>query len=90
MSRSFGAVIIGDELLSRKRQDKHFAKIAEILGQRGLRLSWVEYLGDDRAHLTARRRHGGSHRSTDLRVGVFLRAGRGFAQKRIVKWREVE
>jgi molybdopterin biosynthesis enzyme MoaB len=53
MSRTFGAVIIGDEILSGKRQDKHFAKIAEMLGQRGLRLSWVEYLGDDRARLTA-------------------------------------
>ena len=53
MSRTFGAVIIGDELLSGKRQDKHFAKIAELLGTRGLRLSWVEYLGDDRARLTA-------------------------------------
>ena len=46
---NFGAVIIGDEILSGKRQDKHFAKIAEMLGARGLRLSWVEYLGDDRA-----------------------------------------
>ncbi len=53
MSRSFGAVIIGDEILSGKRQDKHFAKIAEMLGERGLRLSWVEYLGDDRTRLTA-------------------------------------
>ena len=53
MSRTFGAIIIGDELLSGKRQDKHFAKIAEMLGARGLRLSWVEYLGDDRERLTA-------------------------------------
>lgn len=53
MSRSFGAVIIGDEILSGKRQDKHFAKIAELLGARGLRLSWVEYLGDDRQRLAA-------------------------------------
>ena len=53
MSRTFGAVIIGDEILSGKRQDKHFAKIAEMLGARGLRLSWVEYLGDDRERLTA-------------------------------------
>lgn len=51
MSRTFGAIIIGDEILSGKRQDKHFAKIAEMLGQRGLRLSWVEYLGDDRKRL---------------------------------------
>ena len=53
MSRTFGAVIIGDEILSGKRQDKHFARIAEMLGQRGLRLSWVEYLGDDRERLAA-------------------------------------
>ena len=53
MSRTFGAIIIGDEILSGKRQDKHFAKIAEMLGQRGLRLSWVEYLGDDRQRLAA-------------------------------------
>ena len=53
MSRTFGAIIIGDEILSGKRQDKHFAKIAEMLGSRGLRLSWVEYLGDDRERLAA-------------------------------------
>jgi len=53
MSRTFGAVIIGDEILSGKRRDKHFAKIAEMLGQRGLRLTWVEYLGDDRERLAA-------------------------------------
>ena len=50
---NFGVLIIGDEILSGKRQDKHFAKIAEMLGQRGLRLSWVEYLGDDRERLAA-------------------------------------
>ena len=33
MSRTFGAIIIGDEILSGKRQDKHFAKIAEMLGR---------------------------------------------------------
>lgn len=53
MSRTFGAVIIGDEILSGKRQDKHFAKIAELLAARGLRLSWVEYLADDRERLAA-------------------------------------
>jgi molybdopterin-biosynthesis enzyme MoeA-like protein len=53
MSRTFGAIIIGDEILSGKRQDKHFAKIAELLAARGLRLSWVDYLGDDRERLAA-------------------------------------
>ncbi|MBK5913510.1 competence/damage-inducible protein A [Rhodocyclus purpureus] len=49
---NFGAFIIGDEILSGKRADKHFARLAELLGERGLRLSWVEYLGDERARLT--------------------------------------
>jgi molybdopterin-biosynthesis enzyme MoeA-like protein len=53
MSRTIGAIIIGDEILSGKRQDKHFAKIAELLAGRGLRLSWVDYLGDDRERLAA-------------------------------------
>jgi molybdopterin-biosynthesis enzyme MoeA-like protein len=38
---SFGAIIIGDEILSGKRVDRHFAKIAELLGVRGLRLAWA-------------------------------------------------
>ena len=49
----FGAIIIGDEILSGKRVDKHFAKIAELLGARGLRLSWAEYLGDERSRIAA-------------------------------------
>jgi molybdopterin-biosynthesis enzyme MoeA-like protein len=49
----FGAIIIGDEILSGKRIDKHFAKITELLGARGLRLSWAEYLGDKRQRIAA-------------------------------------
>lgn len=37
----FGALIIGDEILSGKRSDRHFARIADLLEARGLRLSWV-------------------------------------------------
>lgn len=47
-SKSFGLFIFGDEILSGKRQDRHFAQIKSILGARGLALSWVNYLGDDR------------------------------------------
>jgi len=50
---NFGALIIGDEILSGKRTDQHFAKIAGLLGARGLRLSWVEYLGDERPRIAA-------------------------------------
>ena len=43
----FGALIIGDEILSGKRQDKHFPKIVELLKARGLGLSWNMNLPDD-------------------------------------------
>lgn len=47
--RQFGLFILGDEILSGKRQDRHFEQVRAILGARGLALSWVQYLGDDRA-----------------------------------------
>ena len=50
---TFGLVIVGDEILSGKREDKHLAKVITLLGQRGLMLSWAQYAGDDRAQLTA-------------------------------------
>jgi len=49
----FGAIIIGDEILSGKRQDKHLAKVITTLGGRGLELSWAQYLGDDPELITA-------------------------------------
>ena len=48
---NFGLIIIGDEILSGKRQDKHFARVVELMTARGLSLSWVNYLGDDRTRL---------------------------------------
>ncbi|MEN9887853.1 MAG: hypothetical protein RL758_2431 [Pseudomonadota bacterium] len=50
---SIGLIIIGDEILSGKRQDKHLPKVIQILGERGLSLAWARYLGDDRAAITA-------------------------------------
>jgi molybdopterin-biosynthesis enzyme MoeA-like protein len=50
---SIGLFIIGDEILSGKRADKHFAKVVELLSARGLQLSWAQYLSDDRERLTA-------------------------------------
>ena len=47
----FGAIIIGDEIISGKRIDQHFARIIALLGARGLRLSWAEYLGDERPRI---------------------------------------
>ncbi|MGB8337527.1 MAG: molybdopterin-binding protein [Burkholderiales bacterium] len=50
---AFGAIIIGDEILSGKRQDKHFAREIELLKIRGLELAWAEYIGDEPARITA-------------------------------------
>ena len=44
----FGLLILGDEILSGKRQDKHMPKVIELLSARGHALSWARYLGDDR------------------------------------------
>lgn len=48
----FGALIIGDEILSGRRKDGHLAKVIELLSARGLRLGWARYAGDDLLALT--------------------------------------
>ena len=49
----FGAIIIGDEIMSGKRQDKHMATVISTLRERGLELSWCQYLADEPALITA-------------------------------------
>ena len=46
-TRRFGLLVIGDEILSGRRSDKHLAKLIELLGERGLSLSWARYVADD-------------------------------------------
>ena len=48
----FGLIIVGDEILSGKRADKHLPKWIDLLGERGLQLAWAEYVGDDPARIT--------------------------------------
>jgi molybdopterin-biosynthesis enzyme MoeA-like protein len=48
----FGLIIVGDEILSGKRQDKHMSKVIELLSARGLSLSHADYVGDDPQRLT--------------------------------------
>lgn len=48
---AIGALIIGDEILSGKRQDKHLPHVIATLAPRGLSLAYVNYLGDDRERL---------------------------------------
>ena len=50
---NIGLIIVGDEILSGKRQDKHLAKVIELLSARGLQLGWARYVGDDRPRITA-------------------------------------
>jgi molybdopterin-biosynthesis enzyme MoeA-like protein len=50
---TIGLIIIGDEILSGKRADQHFPKVVQLLAARGLQLGWAEFLGDDRARITA-------------------------------------
>lgn len=49
---AIGIVIIGDEILSGKRADKHLSKFIELLTERGLQLSWAEYVGDSPERIT--------------------------------------
>ncbi len=53
MVPSFGLIIVGDEILSGKRADKHLAKAIELLGARGISLAYADYVGDDPARITA-------------------------------------
>lgn len=51
-----GLIIVGDEILSGKRQDTHLSKFIELLAARGMQLAWAQIVGDDRELLTARLR----------------------------------
>jgi molybdopterin-biosynthesis enzyme MoeA-like protein len=50
---AIGALIIGDEILSGKRQDRHLPHVVATLAARGLGLDYAHYVGDDRGRLTA-------------------------------------
>ena len=50
---NFGLLIIGDEILSGKRADKHLPKVIELLKARGLQLAYAEYVGDSPQRITA-------------------------------------
>jgi len=54
---NFGLIIVGDEILSGKRADKHLPKVIELLAARGLALSWARYVGDERERIIADLKH---------------------------------
>ena len=47
-----GLIIVGDEILSGKRADKHLSKTIELLSARGLSLDWADYVGDSPERIT--------------------------------------
>ena len=49
----FGLIIVGDEILSGKRADKHMPKVIELLKMRGLQLDHADYVGDSPEQITA-------------------------------------
>lgn len=49
----FGLIIIGDEILSGKRADKHLPKVIELLKARGLPLDYADYVGDSPERIAA-------------------------------------
>jgi len=66
---TIGLLVIGDELLSGKRPDKHLPKVIELLTARGLELSWAQFLPDDEAAIA------GAISSADRRDDVVLSCG---------------
>lgn len=52
-SQNFGIYIIGDEILSGKRQDAHLNFVIQALKSRGLQLAWAHYLGDVPEQITS-------------------------------------
>jgi molybdopterin-biosynthesis enzyme MoeA-like protein len=53
MHTQFGVLVIGDEVLSGKRQDKHFARVIKTLRTRGLSVAWYRVASDDHKALCA-------------------------------------
>lgn len=46
-------ILVGDEILSGRRQDKHMAHLIKLLAERGLQLGGVEIVSDDQDEIAA-------------------------------------
>ena len=51
MSKQFGVLVIGDEVLSGKRRDKHFTHVVDTLRARGMSVAWSRVASDDQQAL---------------------------------------
>jgi molybdopterin-biosynthesis enzyme MoeA-like protein len=54
---AFGLIIIGTELMTGKRRDRHLDHAIQTLGERGLELAWAHYVGDEPERIVATLRH---------------------------------
>lgn len=52
-AHGIGIILVGDELLSGKRSDKHMPAVIDMLAARGLELDWAQMVGDDAVRLQA-------------------------------------
>jgi len=52
IEQKVGLILIGDELLSGTRQDKHMNHVLGLLKARGMSLAWVRIIGDTREEIT--------------------------------------
>lgn len=64
-----GLFVLGDELLSGKRQDRHLSKVIELLAARGMSLSWARFVGDDLELLAEALRQSRAHGDLVLSCG---------------------
>ncbi len=60
----FGAIIIGDEILTGKREDRHMSRLIGMLSARGLELAFCEYIGDVPGRITETLRRTLAYRDT--------------------------
>ena len=50
--QAIGVVVVGDELLSGKRRDRHLAHVIDTVARRGMQVAWCRYVGDELGRLT--------------------------------------
>lgn len=53
MTMAVGLLVIGDEILSGKRQDRHMPFVIDQLAARGMALDYVRFIGDDAPAIAA-------------------------------------
>lgn len=53
MKDAFGITVIGDEILSGRRRDRHFEALGSMLRERGFGVAWLRILPDDPDYLAA-------------------------------------